>query len=122
LRPPRKGVLMTPAELVERWRRDAETLAAYDERLASIARRHADDLDAALLAVADEGLDLATAAKESGYSVDRLRHMVSDGDIPNAGRKGSPRIRRGDLPLKRRASGSVFDASAIAGNILGGRA
>jgi hypothetical protein len=48
----------------------------------------------------DEVLSLSTAARESGYSVDRLQKLVADGSIPNAGRKGKPGIRRRDLPRK----------------------
>jgi len=109
---------MTPKELSERWRSDAETLASYDERLAAVARRHADELDASLASLADDVLDLKAAAKASGYSTDRLRHMIADGDLPNVGRKGAPRVRRGDLPKKPGTSGNAFDATMIAGNIL----
>ena len=48
----------------------------------------------------DEVLSLRASAGESGYSVDRLQKLVADGSIPNAGRKGKPGIRRGDLPRK----------------------
>lgn len=108
---------MTPKDLAARWRRDATTLEQYDPRLATVARQHAEQLEAALRDVSNETLDLASAAKESGYSADRLRHKVANGEIPNAGRKGAPRLRRGDLPSKRRASGG-FDAAAVASQIV----
>jgi len=82
--------------------------------MARACRTHADDLDAAMRSVADDALDLTAAAQESGFSVDRLRHKVAAGEIPNAGRRGSPRIRRGDLPIKRQAGNGRFDAAAIA--------
>ena len=114
---------MTPTELVQRWRLDAECFDRYgDAQLAQVARTHADDLEAALRSVADDALDLTAAARESGYSVDRLRHKVAIGEIPNAGRKGSPRIRRGDLPIKKRAGDGRFDAVAIARSLVRGRA
>jgi hypothetical protein len=109
---------MTPSELAAQWRQDAETLERYASPLADVCRRHADELDAALRSVEDSTLDLTTAARESGYSPDRLRHLVAAGDIPNAGKKGSPRIRRGDLPLKRHATGGGFDAEATARDLL----
>jgi hypothetical protein len=113
---------MTPNELAARWRLDAETFDRYgDAQLAKVARTHADDLEAALRSVADDALDLSAAARESGLSVDRLRHKVAAGEIPNAGRKGSPRIRRGDLPSKKGAGNGRFDAPAIARSLVGGR-
>lgn len=108
---------MTPRDLATRWREDAERLAAYgDDRVAGVIRRLAGDLEAALRDVDDEPLTLAQAARESGYSPDRLRHMVAAGQVPNAGRKGSPRLRRGDLP-KKAAIVTAFDAHAAARRI-----
>lgn len=111
---------MTPSELATRWREDAELLDRYASTLADVCRRHADELDAALRAVADDPLDLETAARESGYSPDRLRHLVAAKQIPNAGRKGAPRIRRGDLPVKPHVRGGVFDAATTARDLLRG--
>lgn len=122
---------MTPRELAERWRADADVFDRYaDTQLAKIARVHADELAAALAALDDDALDLATAARESGYSVDRLRHMIApkgkpttpDRPIPNAGRKGAPRVRRADLPRKPRAktagNSAGFDAAGAAREML----
>lgn len=110
---------MTPRELAERWRADAETLSKHGaDSLARVCRTHADELDESLRAASSEALDLTTAARESGYSRDRLRHMISAGELPNAGRKGAPRIRRGDLPAKPGARASEFDAAAAARRVL----
>lgn len=111
------------AALAERWRADAELLDRYgDGRMATVCRRHADDLEAACRDLEDETLTLAEASAASGYSTDRLRHMVSDGLLPNAGRRGAPRIRRGDLPRKHRASApEAFDATALAAQLVHGR-
>lgn len=109
---------MTPTELVQQWRTDAALLDRYEPNLARVCRDHADALDAAVRSVADDALDLATAAHESGYSPDRLRHMVADGKLPNAGRKGAPRVRRGDLPLKPKSGNGRFDAQATARSFL----
>lgn len=110
---------MTPSALAASWRQDADVLDRNGaEQLARVCRTHADELEAALRSVADDALDLATASRESGYSPDRLRHLVADGALPNAGRKGAPRIRRGDLPVKRRVTGGPFDAAATAHDLL----
>jgi hypothetical protein len=113
----REGIV-TPNQLAEQWRKDAEVLDRYDAELAKVARTHADDLDAAIRSVDDDVLDLAQAARESGLSIDRLRHKVADGEIPNAGAKGAPRIRRGDLPIKKRSGSNGFDATARATEVL----
>ena len=114
---------MTPKALADRWRADAELFEQYGSPMAAVCRRHADELEVALRSVDDEVLDLAAAAREAGYSTDRLRHLVADGTLPNAGRKGSPRIRRGDLSFVRRKAGkaSCFDAAATARDVLQSR-
>ena len=64
-------------------------------------RRLAVEVEEALRDDQDETLTLAEAALESSYSTEHLRKMVASRTIPNAGGKGRPRIRRGDVPLKR---------------------
>ena len=49
---------------------------------------------------ADEKLTLAQASARSGYSQDHLARLIREGRLPNAGRRGSPRIRAGDLPVR----------------------
>lgn len=88
-------------ELLARWearRADAERLGAMAP-IAAIAAEVLADL-ATLRPPDDELLSLSEAARESGYSVDRLQKLVAQGTIPNAGRKGKPAIRRRDLPRK----------------------
>jgi hypothetical protein len=63
----------------------------------------ADELQRALRAAEADILTVPEAARESGYSADRLKELIREGKIPNAGRKHAPRIRRGDLPRKPRA-------------------
>jgi hypothetical protein len=110
---------MTPHDLAARWRADAETHEQYGAtQLAHVCRMHADALDAALRSEADDVLDLTTAAQLSGYSPDRLRHKVASGELPNAGKRGAPRIRRGDLPMKRRKRSGGFDAANAARDVL----
>ena len=47
------------------------------------------------------------SALESSYSTEHLRKMVASGMIPNSGERGRPRIRRGDLPVKRTNGSSL---------------
>jgi hypothetical protein len=106
--------------LAGRWRTEAETLERYgDDRGATVARLHADELEQAAADLADEALTLTEAADESGYSERRLREMLSDGTLPQAGRKGAPRIRRGDLPRKPGATTTAaYDPEADAASLL----
>ena len=112
---------MTVAELIRRWATEAELLEGYGAaEAASATRRHAQELSEALRAADDEELTLEAAAKESGYSRRRLRELVASGDVPNAGRKGAPRIRRADLPRRPGSTtGHGFDARAHAAEVLG---
>lgn len=88
-------------ELADRWSVEASLLRGYGAaEAAAAAELHAAQLREAVSEVGREALSLAEAALGSGYSVEHLRHLVADGTIPNAGRKGSPRIRRSDLPVK----------------------
>lgn len=65
-----------------------------------------------------DALTLEEAARESGYSVDHLRHLIADGQLANAGRKHAPRLRRVDLPRKPSAARSsargAYDADGDA--------
>lgn len=108
-------------ELVARWEADAEILERHeDARGATFCRRFAAELREAMRADQDRPLTVAEAALESGFSEDHLRHGVANGKIPNAGRKGAPRIRRADLPLKRNGQGRTgVSPEAAAADILG---
>lgn len=87
--------------LADSWREDAERFREYGaETLATACERHADDLEDSLREWVLEPLTVADAADESGYSERRLRELLSDGTLPNAGRAGAPRIRRCHLPAK----------------------
>jgi hypothetical protein len=89
------------AELPASWRTRAAELERFAPAAAEAFRDAAAELDAALQAESDEELTLSEAAKVSGYSDRRLRELIADGVVPNAGRKGAPRVRRADLPLRR---------------------
>jgi hypothetical protein len=104
----------TVASLSTRWRALAETLRAHAAEGAALAyERTADELDAALRLQADELLTLEEASAESGLTADHLGREVRNARIPNAGRKGAPRIRRADLPRKA----GTLPRSSVAGHI-----
>jgi hypothetical protein len=95
-----------------------------DEARARALEWAASLLECAIRDGADERLTLAQAALRSGYSPDHLARLLREGRVPNAGRRGSPRIRAGDLPvrpprvvaaMRPRAYDPVADARAIAG-------
>jgi len=68
------------------WRKRAKALRRY-----TIAERD------------ETTFSLVEASRESGYSADHLGRLVRDGKIPNAGRRGAPRIARRHLPRKAHA-------------------
>ena len=90
-------------ELMARWVDEALRLRnRYAmETAALICEAHARELEAAVREVSAELLTVAEAATESGYSEQHIRALVAAGEIPNAGRKGRPRVRRGDLPHRK---------------------
>lgn len=106
-----------PAALPDTWRARADELARYAAPAAEAFRMAAAELEAALRVAADESLTLAEAAAESGYSTRRLRELLADGEIPQAGRKGSPRIRRADLPRRAGRPSGGYDPAADAASI-----
>ena len=110
-------------KLAGRWLEEAETLARYrDTRGSEVCRLHAAEVRAALASHEKDVLTLAEAAEASGYSTDHLRHLVAEGSVPNAGKRGNPGIRRADLPKKpgkRRGADSGFDPDEEARKIAG---
>lgn len=111
------------ADLPALWRDRANELEPYAAPVATAFRSAAAELEAALRADGDETLTLANAAAASGYSERRLRELLAEGALPNAGGRGRPRIRRGDLPKrgprKQLGSGNGYDAVRDAMNIIG---
>lgn len=91
--------------LAEKWRREAKE---YQDRglipSAEMLRALATELDTYEENYDNELLTLDEAAKESGYSKDHLSLLISQGKLPNAGKKGAPRVRRRDLPRKPRSA------------------
>lgn len=91
-------------DLAASWREEADRLRERyaSDHLAQLCEAHARELEHLANARLDEELTITHAADLSGYSKSHLRQLIRDGEIPNAGRKGRPRIRRGDLPMKRK--------------------
>lgn len=113
---------MSPAELPGTWRNRAAELRrwAAAESAAVALEQAAAELEAVLRAADAEELTLEQAAQESGYTPDHLRHLVAEGAVPNAGRRGRPRIRRRDLPRRSHAAVSAepYDAAADARRLI----
>lgn len=87
--------------LATTWRARAdelELLAATAQ--ATTLRWAAAQLEAAIAQADDELLTLEQAAALGHYSAEHLRKLVADGSIPNAGKRGAPRIRRRDVPVR----------------------
>jgi hypothetical protein len=104
------------AALAERWRGRAAELRRYAPDVANAFEDAAAEMEAFLTAVTNELLGLRAAAQESGYTVDHLRRLIREGQIANAGRPHSPRIRRGDLPRKTVGLGAVTDRRHLSGS------
>lgn len=91
---------VTLADLSSTWRDRAKDLELYAPAAAQAFTKAADELETTLAIGADEIVNIGRAAAVSGYSTDHLRHLIRTGVIPNRGRRGSPRVRVGDLPKK----------------------
>lgn len=91
-------------ELVSKWRAEArqarERYGPFGASIADLAETHANELESAMRSADDEVFSLEEAHAWSGYSKSHLRAMIREGTIPQAGRKGKPGIRKGDLPIK----------------------
>lgn len=107
--------------LVETWRAEGKRLRErYGlDALARLCDQHASELLETVQAAEDEELDLQTAAEVSGYAPRTLREKLAKGELPNAGRKHAPRIRRGDLPVRKAQGSDDFDPAAHAASIIG---
>ena len=93
---------MTATEILTRWKRRREEGGRFDSRVhgSRLCDEVLADLEAIQKIGQDELLGLRDAAQHSGYSREHLGRLIRDGKIPNAGTRGAPRIRRGDLPRK----------------------
>jgi hypothetical protein len=85
--------------LSSQWRSRASDLERYSPSAAQAFRDAADELEK-VLQNDEETVSLKEASALGGYSGDALQRMVSRGRIRNCGRKGKPRIRRAEVPVK----------------------
>lgn len=109
-------------DLLTRWRDEAETVERCGHgSTGKLIRRLTVEVEEALRDDQDETLTLAEAALESSYSAEHIRKMVASGMIPNAGERGRPRIRRGDLPVKRTNGSSLSSPENDVRDFLGRR-
>ena len=83
------------------WRGEAEILRRRGASVqAEVLESVAGELEAAAAAARIEAVSLDEAAELGGYSYSHLQSLVSRDEIENMGQKGSPRIRRCDVPIK----------------------
>ena len=109
---------MTALEIVNRWRADVNVLRRrWAKAQAAAVESCADELEQVLVEVGLEALTLDQASEESGYTKSHLSRLIATDRLDNAGRKGSPRIRRCDLP--RKPEDSMNDGPDLVGRIHG---
>ncbi len=109
--------------LVARWYSQADALQLFGAAgHAEAVRRCALELEQFAQELEVETLMLKDAAAESGYSYSALEKMLRAGQLPNAGSKGRPRVRRGDLPRKPpRGTQAASTCPSVAATVLQGR-
>jgi hypothetical protein len=113
---------MTSHDLVAKWTSRRQEWVRFRAQVdgGAICDELLSDFGAFLTASQSTLLTLRQAAATSGYSEEHLGRQVLQGKIPNAGRKGSPRIRAGDLPRRARRSGPrLYDPTSDAQALLG---
>ncbi len=95
--------------LAARWREEAERLRTLEANgQAAALEQAARELEVAAAMWASELLTIGEAATVSGYSEEHLRRLAREGELPalrNGGPKSRIKVRRGDLPTKRRKDG-----------------
>ena len=93
---------MTRTEFISKWAQRAEELgrlsASVDGR--RLISEFLAELERLFREEESEMLTLEQAAEYSGYSADHIARSIRHGSIENAGERGRPRVRRGDLPRK----------------------
>lgn len=111
---------MQVSDLPGHWREHATGLRGFAaEGAATAFESAANELEEALRSSEGEELTVPEAAQVSGYSERRLRELLAEGSLPNAGAKGRPRVRRGDLPWKPATNGAAgYDVDADADQLV----
>ena len=93
---------MTPTEFVAKWTTEADAMERRGVMVngAGLLAELLADFTAVQASHYEAVLSLPDAASRSGYSVEHLGRLIREGRLPNAGRRGAPRIRAADLPRK----------------------
>jgi hypothetical protein len=95
-------------KLLDQWREKASDLRRYGAAASAAAvEACAGDLEAWLDAWADVLLTPKEAAAETGLRPETIAKKIASGELPNAGRKHRPRVRRRDLYTPRTAAMKV---------------
>jgi hypothetical protein len=111
-----------PEQLVAEIRKEAEVLRLWGaDAQAGAAEAMADRIEGRLEAWRLESLTIAEGSTESGYSEAHLRRLIAGGRVPNRGDRGSPRVRRSDLPKKASRLRSSPGEPDLAGDVLRAR-
>lgn len=107
------------APLVRSWRDFALELRnrSADPRGAAIYETVAVELEQFLKTADCEVLTPAEAEEWSGYTADHLHRLVASGDLTNHGRKGAPRYRRSELPIKTASRRTHLRGRTEPGNV-----
>jgi hypothetical protein len=94
---------MTHEELYAQWTAQCDTFRRIGALVdgSKIVAQFLADLAIVERAEEDVVLTLRQAAALSGYSIEHLARLIRQGRIPNAGRRCAPRLRKGDLPIRR---------------------
>lgn len=93
--------MATLTELRAKWSQNLAVFSRYGiETPERIVREFLADLESLERASSVEAVTLKEASLIGGYSIDHLQRLVASQQIENVGRKGKPRIRRGDVPTR----------------------
>jgi len=100
--PPERPRPQSRAELIAKWRANAEALRAVEAQVSgsALCEQFIADLNGIEVESPDESLTLAQAAAVSGYSPAHLRRLASRGVISASRRGRAWRIARSSLPVK----------------------
>jgi len=123
--PPEREFPPGPHALLNEWRSRAAFFQDHNlNDIASLIQKLAQELEDALDAEADQVFTLTEAAEVSAVSREHLGRLIREGRIPNAGRKGAPRILGQHIPRNvgvalpaPSASDHLPDATAIVRSI-----
>lgn len=105
------------SDLIARWTQRQQEWSKLDVSVkgAALAEEVLADLEAVANATDDE-LNLSDAANISGYTADHLSRLIRENKLNNYGRKGAPRVRRSELPMRpaslARGNGIAYSVSA----------